>query len=165
MMHAKTAVADSHWVRIGSTNLNVNSWIGNWELDVAIDSAHVAAVMEAHFEDDLRTSTEITMTARGRLMSTPPPPRQHLARRSARRAAREVAGVARSVGAALTGSRPLEDFEVGPLVLLGAAGLAVAVIAFLRPWVIAWPLATLLALAGLSLSAEAWRAWRTRENQ
>ena len=37
MMHAKTAVADSRWGRIGSTNLNLNSWVGNWELDVAIE--------------------------------------------------------------------------------------------------------------------------------
>ena len=37
MMHAKTAVADSEWARVGSTNLNLNSWVGNWELDVAIE--------------------------------------------------------------------------------------------------------------------------------
>ena len=32
MMHAKTAVADGRWARIESTNLNINSWLGNWEL-------------------------------------------------------------------------------------------------------------------------------------
>src|SRR5690606_16814736 len=42
MVHAKTAVADSRWARIGSTNLNLNSWIGNWELDVAIEDVGVA---------------------------------------------------------------------------------------------------------------------------
>ena len=34
MLHAKTAVADGRWARVGSTNLNIASWIGNWELDV-----------------------------------------------------------------------------------------------------------------------------------
>jgi cardiolipin synthase len=38
MMHAKTAVADDLWARIGSTNLNVVSWMGNYEMDVAIEN-------------------------------------------------------------------------------------------------------------------------------
>src|SRR4029077_14305826 len=59
MMHAKTAVADSRWGRIGSTNLNLNSWVGNWELDVAIEDPRVARTMEAHYEEDLARSTEI----------------------------------------------------------------------------------------------------------
>src|SRR5690348_5729425 len=29
MLHAKTAVADSQWARVGSTNLNIASWLGN----------------------------------------------------------------------------------------------------------------------------------------
>src|SRR5262249_7136547 len=32
MIHAKTAVADGRWARVGSTNLNVASWLGNREL-------------------------------------------------------------------------------------------------------------------------------------
>ena len=158
MMHAKTAVADSRWSRIGSTNLNINSWLGNWELDVAIDNVGVAAELESHFEQDLRRATEITVTPKGRLLATPPRPRRSLARRTARRAVREVTGVARSVGAALTASRPLEDFEVGPLLLLGAAGLVIAAVAFFRPWLIAWPAAVLLVVAAVNLFTEAWRA-------
>ena len=158
MMHAKAAVADSRWSRIGSTNLNINSWLGNWEMDVAIDNVGVAAQLESHFEEDLRRSTEITVTKRGRLLATPPRPRRHLARRSAHRAVREVTGVARSVGAVLTASRPLEDFEVGPLLLLGAAGLIVATVAILRPWVLAWPVAALLLISAFNLFTEAWRA-------
>jgi cardiolipin synthase len=32
MVHAKTAVADGRWARVGSTNLNLASWMGtgNW---------------------------------------------------------------------------------------------------------------------------------------
>lgn len=158
MMHAKTAVADSRWTRIGSTNLNINSWLGNWELDVAIDNVKVAAVLESHFQEDLRRATEITLAPRGRLLATPPRPRRNLARRTARRAVREVTGVARSVGAALTASRPLEDFEVGPLLLLGATGLIIAAVAFFRPWLIAWPAAALLVIAAVNLFTDAWRA-------
>ena len=164
MMHAKAAVADSRWSRIGSTNLNINSWLGNWELDVAIDNVGVASVLESHFEEDLRRSTEITVNDRGRLLATPPKPRLHLARRSARRAVREVTGVARSVGAALTASRPLEDFEVGPLLLLGTAGLLLATVAIFRPWVLAWPVAALLLVSAFNLFTEAWRARPRRQS-
>ena len=60
MIHAKTAVADSRWARIGSTNLNLNSWIGNWELDVAIeDESRSRARSRQHYEEDLANSTEI----------------------------------------------------------------------------------------------------------
>jgi cardiolipin synthase len=38
MMHAKTAVADGRWARVGSSNLNVASWLGNYELDVTIET-------------------------------------------------------------------------------------------------------------------------------
>jgi cardiolipin synthase len=37
MLHAKTAVADGHWARVGSTNLNLASWFGNCELDVVVE--------------------------------------------------------------------------------------------------------------------------------
>ena len=38
MVHAKTAVADSRWARVGSSNLNIQSWLGNWEPGVGIDA-------------------------------------------------------------------------------------------------------------------------------
>ena len=47
MLHAKTAVADGFWARVGSTNLNIASWMGNYELDVAIEDAAFAARMAA----------------------------------------------------------------------------------------------------------------------
>ena len=46
MMHAKTAVADGMWGRVGSTNLNIASWMGNYELDVAIEDQAFAQLME-----------------------------------------------------------------------------------------------------------------------
>ena len=55
MVHAKTAIADGRWARIGSTNLNINSWLGNWELDVAVEDEGVATELESHYLEDLRT--------------------------------------------------------------------------------------------------------------
>ena len=53
MIHAKTAVADGRWARVGSTNANITSWFGNWELDVAIEDEQFGAEMQAMFERDL----------------------------------------------------------------------------------------------------------------
>ena len=59
MLHAKTAVADGLWARVGSTNLNIASWMGNWELDVAVEDAGFAAEMERTYEADLANATEV----------------------------------------------------------------------------------------------------------
>lgn len=59
MLHSKTTVTDSMWVRIGSTNLNWSSLIGNWELDVVIEDPKVAAEMEGAFRRDLEASAEV----------------------------------------------------------------------------------------------------------
>src|SRR6185503_18314852 len=91
MMHAKTAVADSRWARIGSTNLNLNSWVGNWELDVAIEDDGVAHLLESHYEEDMSHATEIVQ-ARGRTRTfvARDPVRRGRARRTARKALRTV---------------------------------------------------------------------------
>ena len=59
MMHAKTAVADGRWARVGSTNLNPASWLGNWELDVVVEDERFGQAMEQMFLNDLSMSTEI----------------------------------------------------------------------------------------------------------
>jgi len=157
MIHAKTAVADGRWARVGSTNLNVNSWLGNWELDVAIEDTEVAATMEAQFLDDISRSTAITIGTDGRLMAAVPPRRHGRTKRSARRVVREVTGVARSLGAAVTGSRPLEDFETGPLLVLGSTLCALAALFVYEPRVVAWPALVIALWAGITLLVDGWR--------
>jgi len=55
MMHAKTAVADGRWARVGSTNLNPASWLGNWELDVVVEDERFGQAMEQMFLDASRS--------------------------------------------------------------------------------------------------------------
>src|SRR4051812_33127242 len=50
MVHAKTAVVDGRWSRVGSSNLNLASFLGNYELDVAIDDESIADIMEERYE-------------------------------------------------------------------------------------------------------------------
>ena len=165
MMHAKTAVADSRWGRIGSTNLNLNSWVGNWELDVAIEDAGVARTMEEHYERDLENATEI-VRAEGvrRLRPATPKPRYGRARRSARRALRTVTGVGHSIGAAALGSRKLEHWESAPLIFVGLVILALATLGFFHPKALALPLAVVGTWVGLSFLAEAFGLLRKRRS-
>jgi cardiolipin synthase len=66
MLHAKTAVADGRWARVGSSNLNVASWIGNYELDAVIEHEPTAAAMEQMYLADLDDAREIVLQPRRR---------------------------------------------------------------------------------------------------
>ena len=129
MIHAKTAVADGHWARVGSTNLNVASWLGNRELDVIVEDGRFGAAMEAMFLEDLTNATEVVLDAN----------RVHAvggAMRPASRAGgsggRAMAGALRvgsTVAATISNTRVLEPVEsiiaiVGGLVLGFVAWLA-----------------------------------------
>ena len=137
MIHAKTAVADSKWARVGSSNLNIQSWLGNWELDVAIEDEGFARQMEDMFLHDLENATEIVLNPRAVARAAPPssPPgtargRAWAARRGTGRTRRAAAAgairIGRTFGAALTARRALGAAEAGSLIwgvlLLGALG-------------------------------------------
>jgi cardiolipin synthase len=59
MLHAKSIVADGRWVRIGSSNLNPSSLIGNYELDVLVEDPALADAMERQFRIDVSRSREV----------------------------------------------------------------------------------------------------------
>lgn len=60
MLHAKTAVIDGVWSTIGSTNLDMRSFLHNDEINAVILSIDFAERMEALFQHDMRESVEIT---------------------------------------------------------------------------------------------------------
>jgi cardiolipin synthase len=59
MLHAKSIVADGRWVRVGSSNLNPASLVGNYELDVLIDDADLADAVAQQFRLDIARASEI----------------------------------------------------------------------------------------------------------
>jgi cardiolipin synthase len=61
MMHAKSSVIDSRWVRIGSTDFNPLGVAINYEIDVIIEDAAVAHQAEEMFLEDLERSKQITL--------------------------------------------------------------------------------------------------------
>src|SRR4029078_13387285 len=73
MLHAKTAVTDGRWARVGSTNLNIASWFGNYELDVMGEDEECASVMETMYLDDLTNATEVVLDGRQRIQVPPRP--------------------------------------------------------------------------------------------
>lgn len=60
MLHAKTAVIDGVWSTIGSTNIDMRSFLHNDEINAVVLSAEFAERMEVLFQRDLRESVEIT---------------------------------------------------------------------------------------------------------
>jgi cardiolipin synthase len=66
MLHAKTMVADGRWARIGTSNLNASSLLGNYEVDVLIEDVPFAREMEALFRRDIEQSLEVERRVRGR---------------------------------------------------------------------------------------------------
>ena len=155
MLHAKTAVADGRWARIGSSNLNLASWMGNWELDVAIEDEGFAAEMEAMFERDLEGATEIVLDL-GRVHSTRH--RDHPARKgSPGRLAAGAVGLGSAVSAAITNHRALGPAEAKVMALGGTLLLALAVLAVAAPQLLTIPLAVVALWFSMTLLVRAWR--------
>jgi hypothetical protein len=155
MIHAKSAVADGRWARVGSSNLNVASLLGNWEIDVAVEDAAVAATLEDHFLADLGQSTEIQLGRRQRVVLSHPRRRLRFpsgaAARSARGAVRYAAHLRDTVGAAVAGHRPLDATEAGALAGVGLFMLFGAAVTWLYPLLLAAPATLILLWAGLSV--------------
>ena len=192
MIHAKTSVADGVWCRVGSSNLNAASLLGNWEIDVGVLDADLAGQLEGLFLADLASAVEIVLPSRrtspervrgeipGPVTSLDPegsvPERLVGELRQRTSGGRgggstgwRIADFVRAgtiFGDALAGHRPLgrEDRTVLGTVSLGALLLAV-LFAFL-PQVAGWGLAFILAWLGLTGGARAFlAARRAREDE
>lgn len=159
MLHSKTAVADGRWARVGSTNLNVTSWIGNYELDVAIEDSTFAAEMEAMYEDDLAHATEILLSPRNRVRPVEPGARARTRGRFRGSASRAAAGALRignTVGAAITDHRMLGPAEAGIMAMVGVAIIGLVSIGLLWPLAVVLPLCALGLWVAISLLVRAW---------
>jgi cardiolipin synthase A/B len=173
MIHAKTAVADSKWARVGSSNLNIQSWLGNWELDVAIEDEGFAREMEEMFLHDLEKSTEIVLNEH--LITRVPPltaagteRRTAWAHRRTGRARRAAAAgairIGSTFGAALTARRALGAAEAGSLIwgviLLAALGF----VGLKWPRALAYPLGVFALWVAVGWTIQAGKLWRRRES-
>jgi cardiolipin synthase len=169
MLHAKTAVADERWARVGSSNLNVASWLANYELDAIVEDANFARVMARQYLEDLGNATEVVLRDRGRRAArverTVPSPSAQSRPRGGRggsggRAAVGAIRLGNTVTAAVTSQRALASQDSGIVAVAGAAAIVLATAAALWPRAFAVPFAVVSAWIGLSLLLRAIRLRR-----
>ena len=192
MIHAKSAVADGLWCRVGSTNLNAWSLLGNWELDIGVMDASLARQLEGLFLADLASSSEVVLPGRSRrqvvvptqqvvpvadaMPQTPLEPEGRLTARFEALIDREAAsrpwrvaplvraGV--SIGGALAGHRTLGREDRAILGTLSIMAIAAASVVGLFPRVTGWIVAFVLAWLGVVTGARAlWHRFRAREDE
>ncbi len=191
MIHAKTMVADGIWSRIGSSNMNSASLLGNWEIDVGVLDVYLASQLEGLYLADLASAMEIVLPSRlfsgsdaarvdgshGRepAQASLDPGRtlqerfERMRTGSGTPANWGVPALIRagsSLGDAIAGHRTLgrEDRTV-----LGTAAILILVIAVLAgvfPWVIGWFVALVAGWFGIVLGVRAFsQARRARREQ
>jgi cardiolipin synthase A/B len=160
MLHAKTAVADGRWARVGSSNLNLASFVGNYELDVAVEDAGFAAGMERQYLEDLEGATEILLKPRRWRRPAIVGPESGRRRAPSGSAGRAAAGAVRfgsTVGTALVYPGALAYGSGRMMTAAGLILIGLAAAAVLWPKLIAWPLAAVAVWFALALLMRASR--------
>ena len=148
MMHAKTAVFDGRYSRVGSTNLNIASWFGNYELDVFIEDERFGREMAEMFIRDMEGSTEIIISE------------DFVARRRKSRSKRKGGGsvskatagalnAATSISTVLTRRAPLGGAESKLLFVVGSVLLALALLFIFFPRAASIPFIILLLMLAI----------------
>lgn len=159
LLHAKTAVVDGRWARVGSTNLNFASWLGNCELDAVVEDPVFAQEMEAMYLDDLANTTEVVLEAKRKIRPhrAAGQPRARGGKGSASRAAAGAVRIGHVLGAALTNRRVIEPIETRLLAWAGLGLLALAALVVAFPRVFAYPGGILLAWFAVALLYRSYR--------
>jgi cardiolipin synthase len=158
MLHAKSAVADGRWARVGSSNLNVASWISNYELDIAVEDDRFAAEMEAMYLEDMEEATEIVLSPHHRIR-----PRD---RRPRLRRVRPKSGVAsavrlgHTVAAAMQQQRVLGAVEAATLLIIGLSLLGLGALWIYWPQLLAYPVAGVSLWLAVAILLQAWKLWQ-----
>jgi cardiolipin synthase len=155
MLHAKTAVADGCWARVGSTNLNIASWFGNCELDAVVEDESFARAMEEMYLQDLADATEVVVDAKRKVRAPGERRRTHsMLTSGGGKGGRAAAGVVRlgnALGAAFTDRRVLEPVEARITVTAGVLLLASAVLSAFFPRLLVYPLVAVLVWIAITL--------------
>lgn len=144
MLHAKTSVSDGCWSRVGSSNLNLASFIANYELDLEIEDEGFGAKMQATYLEDLQHSTEIVLGWRRRLVKAEPVVHPGKATSGGSRATAAAVGalrVAGAVGSAVRSRRYPESTDSRIARRLALALLALGVVSAIWPRPVGWVIA------------------------
>jgi len=188
MIHAKTSVVDGTWCRVGSSNLNSASLMGNWELDVGVLDASLGRQLAGLFLADLASSVEIVLPGRtavrvGAVSSdagiskesldptgTLPRRLEHnirsLGQSPGRLTMASIVRAGEAFGGALAGDRPLGREDRTVLGMVSVALLVVAVISALVPSLAGWVIVVSAGWLGLTTGVRAFvQARRARSEE
>ena len=178
MMHAKTSVVDGCFCRVGSSNLNAASLMGNWELDVGVLDTDLGRQLERLFMTDLASSVEIVLPGRSTIgprlvssaegMSTESLDpegsfQQRLEQRlkslghsPGRLTLASVVRARESLGGALAGDGPLGREDRTVLGTVSLAILLLSIIAAAFPAFVGWVVAIVAGWLGLTTGTRAF---------
>jgi len=188
MIHAKTSVVDGTWCRVGSSNLNNASLMGNWELDVGVLDASLGRQLAGLFLADLASSVEIVLPGRtairvgavssnGGISTESLDPTGTLPRRleqnirtlgqsPGRLTLASIVRAREAFGGALAGDRPLGREDRTLLGMVSVVLLVVAGIAALVPAVVGWLIVAFAGWFGLTTGVRAFvQARRARSEE
>ena len=169
MLHAKTAVADSKWARVGSSNLNVASWLGNCELDVVVEDESFAQEMEEMYLQDLENATEVVLDAKQKVRAPGKPRRPGpvvtSGGGSGGRAAAGAIRIGNAVGAAFTNRRVLEPVESRIMLTVGSLLLALAILFAKFPRALAYPVVVIFVWIAIALLYKGYKLRRRNDRQ
>ncbi len=168
MLHAKTAVADGHWARVGSTNLNIASWWSNCELDAVVENDSFAGAMEEMYLQDLANATEVVLDHRRRPRAPGEPrhPRLEASRGATGSTSRAAAGAVRighAIGAAFTDRRALGPIEARLATVAGGIAITLSVLLAVFPRIVAYPIVGFGLWSGLALLYRGYQLTRRHQ--
>ena len=166
MIHAKTAVIDGFWSRIGSTNLNIASWLSNCEIDVLVEDEDFGREMNEMFLADLENATEICLDekrkARPAKSKTGNNGRKMTSSASSARFAPSAIAIGNALGSSISKNkrRPLGMTEAR-ISLFGALLLSIlGIVAIFFPRILAIPLGIILVWFAVSLFINAYQLFK-----
>jgi cardiolipin synthase A/B len=163
MLHAKTFVVDQRWARVGSSNLNVSSLLGNFELDLIAESEELATALAHQFVHDLTSCQEIVLQPgrrfhRGQLVGAPGSPVPPAAQLPHRRSKYELGAVAVVALRRVAGGVRRTIAATAALAFVTAAGLLI-----IFPRVMSIALAVCAFFAAVASGAYALERRRSQE--
>lgn len=163
MLHAKTAVVDGFWSRVGSTNLNIASWLTNCELDVLIEDKDFGRQMQEMYLADLENATEIYLNQKRRALPVRKRRRWRGAKStsSSARFAPSAIAIGSALGSSISTKKRALGLAEARINLVGGGLLAIlAAVFFFFPRAMAIPLSIIFVWLAVSLFVNAFQLFR-----
>jgi len=168
MLHAKTAVIDGFWSRVGSTNLNIASWLTNCEVDVIVEDANFGREMQEMYLADLENATEICLNEKHKARPVKPRARKGSAgSSSSARFAPSAIAVGSALGSSISNNkkRPLGTMEAKINLVGGGMLLFLGIVAVFWSKLIAVPLGIIAVWLAVSLFINSYQLFQQAEKK